>query len=98
MPYVFTDFTTKIQFVTSAEMPSLIYRACLATDTVSNTVYVQHAVAEALARDLNIPLEDILAKLPPPRGKARDLIHPQTRQPIARPRMIGPAGTIEDVK
>jgi hypothetical protein len=75
-------------------MPSLIYKAVLATGKVSNTVYVQHAVCEALSRDLGIPLEELLAELPPPRGKAAHPFGPD-RQPIPRP---GPANTYEEVR
>jgi hypothetical protein len=81
----------KVQFTTSAATPSLVYKACLATGVISNTVYIQHAVCEALSRDLGIPLEDLLADLPEPRGRARDLIAHGVVMP-------GPANTIEDVR
>lgn len=97
---------SKIQFTSSAAMPHLIYQACLATGTVSNTVYCQHAVAEALARDLGMPLADLLADLPAPRGPAKHLYDPaegtmrrygiQADQSGGQ-RRIGPANTIEDV-
>jgi hypothetical protein len=97
----------KVQFTTSLSMPHMIYRACKATGTVSNTVYVQRAVAEALARDLGIPLEQILADLPEPRGPAKHVFDPrdgsmnraqniQYHQTGGR-LMIGPANTIEEV-
>lgn len=76
MPFRLDEFRAKIQFITSAEMPNLIYRACQETGTVSNTVYVQHAVADALARDLGIDREQIIAKLPPPKGRAATLTAP----------------------
>jgi hypothetical protein len=98
---------TKIQFVAHNEMPSLIYRACLRTGTCSNTVYIQHAVCEALARDLGLDLAVLLDALPPPRGPANHLFdptdgHPQARygvalDPAAR-HAIGPANTIEEVR
>lgn len=72
-------------------MPTLIYRACLKTGKVSNTVYIQHAVAEALARDLEIPLERILARLPEPRAAANRLMEP-------RADLVGPGGTVESVR
>jgi|RhiMethySRZTD1v2_1073278.scaffolds.fasta_scaffold06356_10 hypothetical protein len=96
----------KIQFTTSAAMPHLIYQACLVTRVVSNTVYCQHAIAEALARDLDIPLERILADLPAPRGPAKHLYDPaegtMSRYPVnidsSGGRVeIGPANTIEEV-
>lgn len=70
MPNKLDEFKACIQFITSAEMPSLIYKAVLATDKRSNTQYIQHAVCEALSRDLDIPLERLLDRLPPPRNLA----------------------------
>lgn len=100
-------FRAKIQFTTSAEMPYLIYRACVATGTVSNTVYCQMAVAEALSRDLGIPLEDIVANLPTPRGPGKHVFDPSEGKmvrgkPITDDHtggrvMIGPANTHEEV-
>jgi hypothetical protein len=98
----------KIQFTTSVQMPTLIYRACLATGMVSNTVYCQRAIAEALARDLHLPLEQILADLPPPRGPANHLYNP-AEGTMNRYRnilddqtggrlFIGPANTDENVR
>jgi len=98
----------KIQFTTSVEMPNLIYQACLVTDTVSNTVYVQRAVCEALARDLNIDVNRLLASLPDPRGPSKHLYDPaegtmnryrsvSTDQSGGRV-MPGPGNTIENVR
>ena len=75
---------TKIQFTTNVEMPSMVYRACLATGVVSNTVYVQHAVCQALARDLGVPLDDLVDMLPPPRGPASHLYDPSGTHPMDR--------------
>lgn len=101
-------FRAKIQFTTAAWMPHRIFEACQATGVVSNTVYCQRAVCEALARDLNIPLDSLLADLPEPRGPAKALLDPaegkMNRYPdVARDQsggraMIGPANTIEDVR
>ena len=98
----------KIQFTTSAQMPYLIYQACLKTGTVSNTVYIQHAVVEALARDLNLSTEELLASLPEPRTTAKHVIHPDDpignrRVPITEDQSggvvrIGPANTNENVR
>ena len=85
------DGRAKVQFTTSVGMPHLIYKACLATETVSNTVYVQHAVCEALARDLGIPLDELLNDLPTPRTRAK---HLSDRMPSR----IGPANTVGEVK
>lgn len=81
MPFRLNEFRAKIQFTTSARMPSDIYKACLATGVESNTVYVQRAVCEALSRDLHIPLQDLLDALPPPRSRAAMLMGPH-RRPI----------------
>lgn len=83
---------TKIQFTTYARMPSDIYRACVATNIVSNTVYIQHAVCAALARDLGIPLDELLDELPTPRTRANTRFH------TSRESLPGPANTIEDVR
>lgn len=79
MPFRLNEFRAKMQFVTSAEMPSLVYKAVQRTGKPSNTVYIQHAVCEALARDLNIPLEDLLARLPEPKGPASVPFGPDRR-------------------
>lgn len=88
----------KVQFTTSASMPHMIYRACIATGTVSNTVYIQRAVAAALARDLNIPLEQVMADLPPPRGPSGHLWDPEEHGMRRMPVRIGPANTVEEVE
>lgn len=95
MPFRLSEFRAKIQFVTSSEMPSLIYKACLATGTISNTAYLQRAVCEALARDLDLDLDDLIAALPPHRGMAR-VMFGDDRQPM--PHRTGPANTVESVK
>lgn len=100
----------KIQFTTSAEMPHLIYRACLATGIVSNTVYCQHALVDALARDLGLDAEALRANLPRGRGPAAHLFDPaegtMSRGPNLRDVSVsqyggtihtGPANTIEEV-
>lgn len=73
MPFRLNEYRAKIQFVTSAEMPSLIYKAAVATGTTSNTRYIQEALCASLARDLDIPMEALLAALPPTRGPAAQL-------------------------
>jgi hypothetical protein len=81
LPHRLNEFRAKIQFVTSAETPSLVHRACELTGTPSNTVYIQRAVAEALARDLDIPLERLLERLPEPKGAAQCLFG-DNRRPV----------------
>lgn len=75
------EFRAKIQFITSAEMPALVTKACRVTGTVSNTRYVQVAVCERLSKDLGIPLDDLLDALPPPRGRSA-LLFDENRRPI----------------
>lgn len=70
--------------MTFAAMPNLIYQACLASGMPSNTVYIQHAVCEALSKDLDIDLSELLEQLPNPRGNAKRL-------------HAGPGNTVEDV-
>lgn len=72
-------------------MPNMIYKACLLTKTPSNTRYIQEAVCEKLARDLDIPVETFLEMLPALRGPATTLIQSHTHG-------IGPANTFEHVK
>lgn len=95
MPFRLDEFTAKIQFITFARMPSLIFEACVKTGTISNTHYVQKAVCEALARDLDIPLEELLEMLPPHRGKAAALFDGNRKYVALRP---GSANTVESVK
>lgn len=85
MPFRLEDeFRAKVQFVTSAQMPMLVYEACLATGTVSNTVYYQHAVCEALARDLGLDYDDLVANLPRPHGPSAHLFPPDKPHPLSR--------------
>lgn len=98
----------KMQVTTANWMPLFIYRACLATGIISNTVYVQRAVCEALARDLDLDLDELLADLPPPRGPAKHLYDPRegtmnryrvvTEDQSGGRLMVGPANTVEEVR
>lgn len=98
----------KIQFTTSMSMPFRIYQACKATGTISNTVYCQYALCEALSRDLGIPIEDLIAELPKPRGATAHLYDPgahtmnraiSIREDNTGGRyLIGPANTDEEVR
>lgn len=108
MPFRLNGFDrSKIQFTTGSWMPSMIYQACLATGTVSGTVYCQRAVCEALARDLGLDLDTLLADLPAPRGPSAHLFDPtentMNRFPITHDQtggvvMVGPANTVEEVQ
>jgi len=96
----------KIQFTTYAAMPHQIYQACLATGVISNTVYCQRALVEALARDLKIPLDSLLAELPTPRGPSGHLYDPAEgtmRRDVTMIQnggvlLVGPANTDENVR
>lgn len=100
MPFRLAGYDrAKVQFTTANWMPSMIYRACLATGVVSNTVYCQRAVCEALARDLGLDLQTLLADLPTPRGPSAHLddpVHHSQRRRL--PVMTGPANTVEEVR
>lgn len=93
MPFRLDEFRAKIQFVTMARMPNLIYKACVATGTPSNTRYIQEAVCAALSRDLQIDYQELLNELPPGRGQASRLLHD-----TPRPTRTGPGNTVEEVK
>lgn len=73
MPYRNLDEVSKIQFCAPMNYPYLINKAAKATDVPSQTRYIQLAVAKALARDLGIPEQEIIASLPPTRGVAAAL-------------------------
>ena len=87
---------TKIQFITSVRMPSLVYKALLATGKPSQSVYVQHAVCDALSRDLGIPLEELLAELPKPRTAESDVLGGLRQRKAFRPGSN--SNTHEDVR
>lgn len=107
-PDKYGEFRAKVQFTTSAEMPHMVYQACKATGCVSNTVYYQRAVCEALSRDLGIPLERLLDALPTPRGPSAHVFDPEEGSMVRGKNIledhtggttrIGPANTIEEVR
>lgn len=85
MPWRLDEHRAKISFVTAASMPYLIYQACLETGCISNTVYIQHALVEALARDLGLDVYELMQELPKPRGPAKALFDPTAdRHPMDR--------------
>jgi hypothetical protein len=91
MPFRLDEFRAKVQFTTNAEMPMQVYEACLVTGCPSNTVYYQLATCAALARDLHLDFDTLVAALPAPRGPSGHLfdpnveVHPMSRwgSPIA---------------
>jgi len=101
-PFRLDEFRAKVQFTTSAEMPMLVYRACLETGVPSNTVYYQLATCAALARDLGVDFDDLVAALPAPRGPSGHLYDPTVpNHPLSRfwrSVAIGPANTVEEVR
>jgi hypothetical protein len=96
------EYRAKVQFTTSAQMPMMVYEACLKTGCPSNTVYYQHATCAALARDLGLDYDELIAALPPPRGPAAHLYDPtganHTMSRFWKNPAIGPANTIEEVR
>lgn len=107
-PEKYGEFRAKVQFTTFARMPKLIYEACKVTGTPSNTVYVQRAVCEALARDLGLDLAALLEECPRSRGPAAHLFDPDKHamdrtRPITEDFtggrfLVGPANTVEEVR
>lgn len=89
MPFRLDDQRSTIHFLTSAEMPSLVYEAAQKVGLPSNTRYVQIAVCRALSRDLGLDFDELVASLPPTRGKGKGL---------RGLRAVGPANTVEDVR
>jgi hypothetical protein len=87
-PFRLDEHRAKIQFLTSARMPSLIYRASVSTGLSSNTEYLQRAVCAAVARDLGLDLDELLSEQPPKRGRAGE---------FRDHKMPGPANTVEMV-
>ena len=83
MSWRLSEFRAKIQFIAPPAWPSRIYAACVQTATVSNTRYIQEAVAERLSRDLCIPLDELIAELPKPWGPAGVVLGPD-RKPVPR--------------
>jgi hypothetical protein len=100
VPFRLDEFRAKVQFTTSAEMPMLVWEACKATGTVSNTVYYQHAVCAALARDLGLDYHDLLSRLPRPKGPAGHLFDPTgTNHPLSRyAKPVAPQFFVEEVR
>lgn len=100
MPHRLDAHRVKVQFVTFTKMPYLIYLACLKTETVSQTRYIQEAICARLARDLEMSEADLLDDLPEPRSRAK---HLGLHQPIHLRRdggtfRIGPSGGHEFIK
>lgn len=89
MPFRLNEHRAKIQFLASARIPSLIYRASVLTGAKSNTVYIQRAICAALARDLDLDEDELLAEQPPSRGRQGE---------FTDHRVTGPGNTIESVR
>lgn len=89
MPFRDTEHRAKIQFQAAPETPSQIYAACQVTGHASMTRYVQYAVCAALARDLGLDYETLIAHLPPTRTDSTGM---RTHR---RP---GAGNTIEEVR
>lgn len=86
MPFRLTETTTKIQFVDHVAKKMMITKAAEATGKVSVTQYIQHAIIDALVRDLGVDRDSLLELLPPPKGPA-GYLKTGTRhsQPKAKP-------------
>jgi hypothetical protein len=105
-PETYGEFRAKVQFTTAAWMPYRIFQACKKTGILSQTVYCQRAVCEALARDLGMDLDELLQALPRSRNKPR-LVNPMKPEAkrnaillegLARgPQYVGMGNTDEEV-
>jgi hypothetical protein len=87
VPYRLNEFRAKIQFMCSSRMPSQIHQAVLKTGEFSNTTYIQRAVCERLARDLDLPLSVLLDDQPEPQGRSRVLFGAD-RRPVRRVKQV----------
>lgn len=88
MPFRTDEHRTTIHFLTFAEMPHLVYEACVATGTPSNTRYVQEAVCAKLAAETDADYDDLVSRLPPTRNRTGA---------FNGQRAVGPANTVEEV-
>ena len=102
MPFRLDEFRAKVQFITSSDMPMLVYEACVKTGCPSNTVYYQLATCYALSRDLDLDYDSLIAALPPPRGPSGHLFDPHDENHVMsrfwKHTAIGPANTVEEVR
>ena len=64
MPFRLNSDRKKIQFLTAASMPMRIYDARQKRGISSQTRYIQLAVCRALADDLGLDYEELVAELP----------------------------------
>lgn len=79
MPFRDPEHRAKIQFQADRAMPFLITQAAEATGKVSNTQYIQHVLAAALARDLGLSEQELLDALPPSKSLIPAFITDGTR-------------------
>lgn len=92
MPFRLDENRRRIQFVTSARMPSLVYEAAVATGIGSNTGYINQALCRALAEDLGLDLETLLDELPEPISNSRVLFGGDRRPKSTRQHETAPDG------
>lgn len=57
----------RIQFISSNQLPSLIWKAAKKTGRLSSTEYLQDIICAQVAKDLGLNVEDLKAALPPRR-------------------------------
>ena len=88
------ETSVKVQFATSLRAPSLLRRAAEKTGCLSSTEYLQRIMVEALSRDLDLPIEELVAELP--RGR-RDLttLFGDGQKARANPMRPGQGNTVE---
>lgn len=86
MPFRDTEHRAKIAFQTSLAMPYLVTKAAEKTGKRSNTQYIQHVLAAALARDLGLEEQDLLDDLPPTKRDRPAFMDDGTRHSAPRTR------------
>jgi len=96
------ELFTAIHFRCNNEMPMMVYRACVATNTISNTRYIQEAVVARLAKDLGYDEQALIDLLPPSKTKSRHIWHPTENSKYPNrikdyDERIGGIKTVEDV-
>jgi hypothetical protein len=83
MPFRLNEHRAKIQFLTSASMPMRIYDAREKRGITSQTRYIQLAVCRALADDLGLDYEELVAELPEWRSSIREVRESRHKQGVS---------------
>lgn len=66
MPYKLGTTDTQVQIQCSKNLPVMVYRARQVSGHASNASYIREAIIQAIARDLGVSAEELLAEQPKP--------------------------------